>query len=166
MITIPIVIKWLYFASHIIILGFITALSVHDVRHKRVSDQALMILLPICVTGATFQLVAFSEAAVAMYYLKCLLGALIGGGLLLISALITKGGIGGGDIKTAAILGFFYGPYGILAVLLLATLSATVYGIIKRGRDKGKQLHIAFIPFVTAGCFIISAIILKGVFLP
>lgn len=52
------------------------------------------------------------------------MGFLFGGLLLLIAAMVSNNGIGGGDIKLAALLGILYGPYGVLFILAAASLSA------------------------------------------
>jgi len=44
------------------------------------------------------------------------MGFLFGGLLLLIAAMVSNNGIGGGDIKLAALLGILYGPYGVLFI--------------------------------------------------
>ena len=84
--------------------------------------------------------------------------------VLLAAALATKGGIGGGDIKLVALIGLFYGPHGMLLALLIGTPVAIFYGLIKRRRCKDKKLHIAFVPFITIGCFLTSIILVKGVY--
>lgn len=48
----------------------------------------------------------------------CLLAALAGGGGFLLLALLTRGGIGGGDIKLMAVLGLWLGTNKLLAVAL------------------------------------------------
>lgn len=56
------------------------------------------------------------------------MGFLFGGLLLLIAAMVSNNGIGGGDIKLAALLGILYGPYGVLFILAAASLSALPSG--------------------------------------
>lgn len=57
------------------------------------------------------------------------LGFLAGGGILYLLAVLSKGGMGGGDIKLAALLGFYLGWQGVLLTLFLGALLASVTGI-------------------------------------
>lgn len=81
-----------------------------------------------------------------------LLGAAVGFLLLLIIALVSKGGMGGGDVKLYAVLGFVLGLKLVLLSFFLSTLFGAVIGgfallfkIIKRGQP------IPFGPFIAAG---------------
>ena len=78
------------------------------------------------------------------------MGAAAGFLLLLFAALISKEGtgIGGGDIKLAAILGYLYGPYRLAGILLTASLLASLAAFLFR-----KQKSIPFVPFLAAGSF-------------
>lgn len=60
------------------------------------------------------------------------MGFLFGGLLLLIAAMVSNNGIGGGDIKLAALLGILYGPYGVLFILTAASLSALAFQALER----------------------------------
>ena len=85
--------------TELLTLGYLIALSVYDIRYKRVTNTSLLLLLP-----AVF-LIGITEIRSAGDMLSFLLGGLSGGGILLTAAMATKGGIGGGDIKLMALLG-------------------------------------------------------------
>ncbi|MEH6993666.1 prepilin peptidase [Neobacillus drentensis] len=81
-----------------------------------------------------------------------LLGAVTGFTLLLVIALISKGGIGMGDVKLYALLGFVLGFKLVLLSFFLSTLFGAVIGgfalifkIVKRKQP------IPFGPFIAAG---------------
>lgn len=81
-----------------------------------------------------------------------ILGAAIGFALLLLIAVISKGGMGGGDIKLFAVVGFVVGTKVLLLSFFLATLLGAVIGgiglllkIVKKGKP------IPFGPFIAAG---------------
>ncbi|MGO0123277.1 prepilin peptidase [Desulfothermobacter acidiphilus] len=84
-----------------------------------------------------------------------LLGALSAGGFLFFLALVSRGGMGGGDIKLAAVSGLFLGwPLALLGTFL-GCLIAGVWGIILLvTRRKGRKDHIPFGPFLSAGLLI------------
>lgn len=79
-----------------------------------------------------------------------LIGAVCVSGLFLIIALITKGrGMGGGDIKLMAALGFFLGWKKIILVMVLGcVLGAVIHSIIMVTSKKERML--AFGPYLSA----------------
>ncbi len=81
-----------------------------------------------------------------------LLGAAIGFTLLLVIAIISKGGMGGGDIKLFALIGFIIGTKAMLLTFFLATLYGALFGIVGLLLKKVKRgKPIPFGPFIAAG---------------
>jgi len=87
-------------------------------------------------------------------------GILIGGGSLLAVSWIYEKlrhqeGIGGGDIKLAAMFGAFFVWKGVFLILLLSSLMGSVIGmtlmIVYR---KGLKLAVPFGPFLAGGALI------------
>jgi leader peptidase (prepilin peptidase) / N-methyltransferase len=81
-----------------------------------------------------------------------ILGATIGFCLLLLIAIVSKGGMGGGDIKLFAVLGLVLGWQGILLTFLLSTFYGAVFGGIGLAIGKvqrGKPM--AFGPYIVLG---------------
>lgn len=74
--------------------------------------------------------------------LKCFLTRFIGifaaSGILFILALITKGGMGGGDIKLMAACGFLLGWKQVLLALVMGAAIGTLYLIFTALKNKGK----------------------------
>lgn len=142
---------------YLTLMVFLIALSIYDVKHKRVPNVVLACFLPFALLapimvgineGLSIPRISFWLSL----FLPSILGAMIGGGTLLFCAVITNGGIGGGDIKLAALLGLVYGPYGILMILMLATPLAMLFGLIKKKATGKRCLNLAFVPFMTIGC--------------
>ena len=86
-----------------------------------------------------------------------ILGLVLGGGSLLLvswgySLVAGKEGMGGGDIKLMAMIGAWLGPKSIFPVVMLASISGIVIGIIFiLGENKGKENPIPFGPFLSFG---------------
>ncbi|MDD5492644.1 MAG: prepilin peptidase [bacterium] len=78
-------------------------------------------------------------------------GLLVGGGILYLIAWISRGGMGGGDIKLAAGLGTFLGWENTLIMLGLSFLFGGVVGtvLLLSGKKKRKD-PIPFGPFIAA----------------
>ena len=79
----------------------------------------------------------------------------MGGGLPLLIAIFFRGGIGGGDIKLLAVVGWFLGLKLTCLSLLLSFLSAGFVGLMLMVlKIKGIKDTIPFGPFIALGSFI------------
>ncbi|OPJ56333.1 prepilin peptidase [Alkalithermobacter paradoxus] len=88
-------------------------------------------------------------------FINSILGMLIGGGSFLTIALITKGAMGGGDVKLMALLGFALGPWNILLNIFLSfIIGAIICLILLVFGIKTRKDYIAFGPFIAIACFI------------
>lgn len=157
-------INWAYLCAIVVMLAVLIAFSAYDIKTKRVPNRGLACFMPVVFASMILRFISGQWDSVLLFGLYCFAGVAAGGGVLLTAALATKGGIGGGDIKLAALIGLFYGPYNMLAALLIGTPLSILYGLIKRRRSDYKELHIAFVPFITFGCLMVSLFLIKGVF--
>jgi leader peptidase (prepilin peptidase) / N-methyltransferase len=81
-----------------------------------------------------------------------LLGAAVGFLLLLLIALVTKGGMGFGDVKLYALLGFVLGFKLVLLSFFLSTLyGAVIGGLALLFKIVKRRQPIPFGPFIAAG---------------
>jgi leader peptidase (prepilin peptidase)/N-methyltransferase len=80
------------------------------------------------------------------------LGALLYGGILLLTAILSSGGMGGGDIKLAAVIGAFGGlPASVLAFILTSLLGGVWAGYLVISRKGGRKSEVKFGPFLAMG---------------
>lgn len=86
---------------------------------------------------------------------QTILGASIGGGILLAIAVLSNGGMGGGDIKLMFAAGFFLGFNQTLLVLFIAFVTGGILGglLLYTGK-KEKKSPIPFGPFLALGILI------------
>ena len=132
------------------IIGYLIYLSVYDIRHHKVTNNSVLLCIPIVMLKCT----VIVCMGTLLDYVPMLLGAATGFGILLSAAMFTHGGIGGGDIKLAAVLGLAAGLKGMLLTLLAASLGAAIYGIIYKKIRKTDKMRLAFVPFLMAGYII------------
>ena len=95
-------------------------------------------------------LAAFSGGLVS-----ALSGGLVLGGLFLLLALLSNGGLGGGDIKLAAVIGIFCGWPVALTALVLISLTGGIYALyllIVKGADR--KTEVRFGPVLALGAFL------------
>lgn len=83
---------------------------------------------------------------------SALLGVAVFAGVLLLAALFSNGGMGGGDIKLAAVIGAFSGFPSAGAGLILACITGGLWaGFLLITRRAGRGTSIRFGPFLAAG---------------
>ncbi|MDS1029385.1 prepilin peptidase [Bacillota bacterium LX-D] len=132
-------------------LGLICVLiviSFIDYKHYLIPDSVLLVGLSIgLVINVFYPFINWVNGAI---------GILAGGGLLYFLAVVSKGGMGGGDIKLAALLGFYLGWRKILLALFVATFLATIAGgFLILTKQKSLKDYIPFGPFLSIGTTLI-----------
>ena len=127
--------------SVLLVIAFI------DLEHQIIPNRLVLLL------GAFALLVQLLRPALP--WGSALWGVLAGGGFLFLLAVVSRGGMGGGDVKLMAALGFWYGWQLTLLLLFLAFLLGGLTGIIllATGRKKRKD-PVPFGPFLVLGAFI------------
>jgi leader peptidase (prepilin peptidase)/N-methyltransferase len=87
--------------------------------------------------------------------LASLIGLLAGGIFFYLVALVSKGGMGGGDIKLIAVIGAFLGWQGTFFTILLAALTGSLVGIALMALGKkGRKDKVPFGPFLSLGALV------------
>ena len=83
------------------------------------------------------------------------IGLLAGGGLFYAIAVLSRGGMGGGDIKMMAMVGALMGWKSVLLTIFLGSLTGAVFGIfLMISKGKGRKTKIPFGPFLALGTVI------------
>jgi len=148
------IINLYYSLVFLMVAGF----AVYDIYKKRVPNKALVFCIPAALLAPIVNTLAnnaggFDLAIFADFFLTALLGAAVGFIIMLGAAMASKdgNGVGGGDIKLSGLMGFIYGPYGMILILLAASLLAMPVGLIRKRASKDKTLRLAFVPFLAAG---------------
>ncbi|AIQ31459.1 hypothetical protein P40081_27350 [Paenibacillus sp. FSL P4-0081] len=118
----------------------LTYASIQDVKTRQIPDS-----LSVVITTLGF--IHFSP-------LFSLSGMLLTGIPYLVAAVISKGKLGGGDIKLMAACGFVLGPVGgtIQSIIGLTLVLFTAAGIgIKSGYQSANQTSLPLAPFLSVG---------------
>ena len=93
-------------------------------------------------------------------------GLALGGGILytldkLSLLLLKKPGMGFGDVKLVAMLGAFFGPWGVLLTIVTASFIGAAVGLTmmsvqrSRGKEKGEGNYLPFGPYLALGGLIV-----------
>lgn len=129
-------------AGFLVFCLLLLRLSIEDVRTGFLHDRWV---LPLAAIGLVMTLLG------SRTLLSALAGALLGGGLLFAVRVLSRGGIGGGDVKLAAALGLWTGHAGILPALFIAFLLGSLWGVVLLLRGYGRRAKLPFGPCLAIG---------------
>jgi leader peptidase (prepilin peptidase) / N-methyltransferase len=119
------------------LISLLMIIFVSDIRYMIIPDKVLLFFAVIFIIERIF--------VPLLPWWDSLVGAVVGFSLLLLIAVLSKGGMGGGDIKLFALLGFVLGWKMVLLAFFLSTLYGTVFGMI--GMVLGKVRRGEPMPF-------------------
>ncbi|ADH98956.1 prepilin peptidase [Salisediminibacterium selenitireducens] len=132
----------------LLFLSMLVIITVSDLSTMLIPDKVLLFF------GIPILLLRMSVAPLDPWW-TAFAGAGLGFGILLLLAVASRGGMGGGDIKLYLVIGFVLGPIETVLSLFLAALVGLVYGlprIVKRQTGRGNP--IPFGPFIALGAVI------------
>jgi len=136
----------------LLIIGYVIA--VKDGREKRITNESLLILLACWTLTMIPQLVIDIERSLGLLK-NAALGFALGGGLFLLVYILSKNGLGGGDVKLMAIAGLYLGMNGILPSMLYGSILASLFGLTMILTKKMERKDtIPLVPFLYTGILI------------
>ena len=139
-----------YFVYSLLFVTPLVILSVIDLRHMILPD---VIILPGIFVGCAVHVFFFSPP-VTKALVDSLIGILVGGGILLLMGYLYEKmrhqeGMGGGDIKLAAMIGAFLGWKLSLFVIFVSSFLGVVGGLLVLiVTRQGRQARIPYGPFL------------------
>ena len=131
-------------ALGLVFVATLAAITLTDLEQRIIPNR---ILLVSALIGLAIAIVAdpgsLPERAIA---------AAAAGGLLLVTALVYPSGMGMGDVKLAALMGFYLGA-AIAPALLISFLAGALVGLAIIARDGGsaRKKGVPFGPFLALG---------------
>ncbi len=141
------------FVSAMIVITFI------DLEFQIIPDVITLPGAVIGVISASFLLpdpfLDINSTNTIVGFINSLSGLLLGGGLFYIIAILSRGGMGGGDIKMMAMVGAFMGWKAVLLVTFIGSLMGSIVGIflmLLKGKDR--KTKVPFGPFLAIGSII------------
>lgn len=152
----PVLLKWstLFWGTFL--------LSRIDYQEKQIPNKVIAALLVIRLVFLVY------EAYISAEYWRSsliypLLGAAIGGGIMAVVLLISRKGLGMGDVKLFLTIGMYVGSTEIIATLFYTCLAASLFGIVLLIIKKAKLTDsIPFAPFAFIGVSIEYVMLLMG----
>lgn len=128
----------LIYGSFFVIIFFV------DLKHYLVLNKVIYpaIVIALIIAAAT----QYSDIGVPLY------GGLIGSGVLLIIAVVSRGGMGIGDIKLGAFIGIIVGYPNAFVFLLVSIIIGGVFATgLVISKKKGRKESVPFAPFLVIG---------------
>lgn len=124
-----------------IFISILVAITISDLHTKLIPNKIIFPGMAIFLILRWF--------AHPLPYTDYLLGFLIGGGIFYLVAIISRGGMGGGDIKLLAMIGLVLGwQHTLMTILLSSVIGVVISGILLLfGKIKRKE-PIPFGPYI------------------
>ncbi|MEW6675663.1 MAG: prepilin peptidase [Nitrospirota bacterium] len=137
------------FCSALIVIAFI------DLDFQIIPDRITLIGILIGLITGSFLLPDPFLRYSALGYKSSIIGFLVGGGFFYAVAVLSRGGMGGGDIKMMAMVGSLMGWKSVLLTTFLGSLVGAVFGtFLMLFKGKGRKTKIPFGPFLALGSVI------------
>lgn len=135
-------------AVALIFISLLTIIVVSDFAYMLIPDKVLLFFLPFLVVGRILSPLD--------PWWDSLLGAVVGFGILYLIAIVSKGGMGGGDIKLFFLIGLVLGTLNSLLTLFLAAFIGMIVGIVVlKVRNQGRKTPVPFGPSIALAAIIV-----------
>ena len=132
----------------LLFISLLVIINVSDIAYMLIPNKILLFFLPLFIVGRVFSPLS--------PWWDSIVGALVGFGILYLIAVVSKGGMGGGDIKLFFLLGIVLGTWNSLLTLFLASFIGMFVGIIVlKKRGQGRKTPVPFGPSIAVAAVIV-----------
>lgn len=133
----------------LLVFGYIVALE--DLKTQTVPNMLLLIMLAVWAMIEIPLIVKDFQRGLAMVTSSAF-GALIGGGAFFVVYVLSRKGLGAGDVKFMTVAGLYLGMNLVLSSMLMGSLLSAVTGVVLLCLKKIKKTDaIPLVPFLYAG---------------
>lgn len=137
------------FSSAMIVITFI------DLDFQIIPDLITLPGIPLGLVASSLLLPDPFARDSFLGFKEGVVGFLSGGGIFYLIAVLSRGGMGGGDIKLMAMVGALMGWKAVLLTTFAGSLSGSLVGIfLMVFKGKGRKTKVPFGPFLAAGAII------------
>ncbi|HAG14848.1 MAG TPA: hypothetical protein DCG49_13460 [Ruminococcus sp.] len=137
--------------QYIILWDVVLSVAWIDHKVKKIPNQFMLILLAVRAVGVIIDVIQSPDNVIPILS-GALLGMFVGGFIILICMLISRGGIGAGDMKLFGVIGFYFGVAGIIQVMMYSLMLSAVFSIGMLIARKAKlKSTLAMAPFIFLG---------------
>lgn len=145
-----------YYIANVSIVYLLTlAVSIIDYEKKLIPNTLLSAALAARVITLVVEGVNYPDEIVSLI-IRSLIGLGLGLLVMLFISIVTKKGIGYGDVKLFAVIGFCVGFIDLYSILFYSVLAAAVVSIyLLLVKKSDRKTKLAFGPFIYIGCCIV-----------
>jgi len=137
-----------------ILLVFGYAAAVCDIKTKKIPNLLVLVMLGAWLLSMLPQFALHMDAAMRVL-LDAFLGFAVAGGLFMLVYLVSRKGLGGGDVKLMAVAGLYLGMNGVLPTMLYGSILAGLCGVVLILMKRiGRKDAIPLAPFLYIGMLI------------
>lgn len=146
-----------YLAYFFLLVAPLIVITFIDLAHRVIPN---VISLPGIIAGMGVHVLVAGKSRFQEAAIDSVLGIVIGGGFLYLVAFLYEKikkveGLGGGDVKLAAMLGAFFGWRASIFILLVSSVLGSIVGLIFiLITKKNTKYALPFGPFLAAGALI------------
>jgi len=136
----------------LITLSYLVA--VFDINKKQIPNELIIIMITIWLILIVPLIIYDMDSGISVLT-DSLLGVLIGGGIFMLVYIVSRKGLGGGDVKFMAAAGLYLGFTGTIPAILYGTVLAAITGLVLLICKKiGRKDTIPLAPFLFVGILI------------
>ncbi|NLL34995.1 MAG: prepilin peptidase [Clostridiales bacterium] len=140
------------------IYTFLLPIAAIDFKHKIIPNWRLPVFVAIALLYGSHR-VSVGVSEISDILLDMAAGMLLGGGVFMLATLMTRGGVGMGDVKLFAVLGLALGFFQTFLLIMYTLLCATAFGLVMIMCGKASvKTRIAVAPFVLLSTVLIAFI--------
>lgn len=132
-----------------ILISALIVISFIDIDYQIIPDT---VSIPLIFVGLSLSFFNHGSIGLSKNIYDSLFGILVGGGSLLLISILSRGGMGGGDIKLNSAIGAFLGWKSVLLTIFIGSLIGSIVGIVVLKKTGNRK--IPFGPFLAIGAII------------
>lgn len=143
----------LEFFFYAIIFSLLIVITIIDLQHMIIPDILVVLILGITIIYKILSYILYSKSPELLYSIG---GLVLSGTLFILIIIVSKGGMGGGDVTLIGVLGFILGIKKIFLTIFLSFLLGAIISVfLLIMKIKGRKDPIPFGPFIILGFFIV-----------
>lgn len=133
--------------TSLLFISLLIIITVSDLAYMLIPNKILLFFLPLLIISRIL-------SPLTPWY-DPIIGAAIGFGIIALIILLSKGGMGAGDMKLFFVLGIVLGWKAVLFTLFLASLLGAVIGLILRALQRVERRQaIPFGPYIAVAAIL------------
>ena len=142
---------WIFILWSIMLIVFGIIISISDIKTKKIPNNIVITMIVAWLITIIPMLIIQTPKALVMLQ-DSIFGFLMGGGFFLLVYVISKKGLGGGDVKFMAASGLYLGFHGVIPTMFCGSLLAAGTAIVLILLKKIKRNDsIPLAPFLFTG---------------